>query len=78
MSTKPIERLLFAQGGLPPELQNAAAMHFLGKVTHLQAYTMGFRDSFLITAVVFTVGLIPAWIMGRRVVAIAVPRKAAA
>ena len=26
---------------------------------------MGFRDSFLIVAIVFTLGLIPAWIMGR-------------
>ena len=29
---------------------------------------MGFRDSFLIVAVIFTVGLIPAWIMGREAV----------
>jgi hypothetical protein len=35
-------------------------------VLYAQAYTMGFRDAFLITAVVFTIGLIPAWIMGRR------------
>src|SRR5688572_172504 len=62
-------KLLLAQGGLPPELQTAAAMHFLGKVTHMQAYTMGFRDSFMITAVIFTIGLIPAWIMGRRIAA---------
>jgi hypothetical protein len=26
---------------------------------------MGFRDSFLIVAIVFTLALIPAWIMGR-------------
>jgi EmrB/QacA subfamily drug resistance transporter len=32
-------KLLLAQGGLPPELQTAAAMNFLGKVTHMQAYT---------------------------------------
>ena len=29
---------------------------------------MGFRDSFLIVAIIFTIGLIPAWIMGRTVV----------
>jgi hypothetical protein len=29
-----------------------------------QAYTEGFRDSFLVCAVIFTVALIPAWIMG--------------
>jgi hypothetical protein len=37
-------------------------------VIHAQAYTMGFRDSFLITAIVFTFALIPAWIMGREAV----------
>jgi hypothetical protein len=31
---------------------------------------MGFRDSFLVIAVIFMLGLIPAWIMGRA------PRKA--
>jgi MFS transporter, DHA2 family, multidrug resistance protein len=56
---------LLAQAGAPPELQSAGALHFLGRVIHAQAYTMGFRDSFLIAAVVFTLALIPAWIMGR-------------
>ena len=28
---------------------------------------MGFRDSFLLVAIIFTVGFIPAWIMGRAV-----------
>jgi hypothetical protein len=46
-------------------------MHFLGRVLYAQAYTYGFRDAFLITAVIFTFGLIPAWIMGRRVAATA-------
>jgi hypothetical protein len=58
-------KMLLAQSGIPPELQTASALHFLGEVTHAQAYTMGFRDSFLITVVLFTIGLIPAWIMGR-------------
>jgi hypothetical protein len=26
---------------------------------------MGFRDSFLVVAVIFVLGLIPAWVMGR-------------
>ena len=56
---------LLAQAGVPPDLQAAGALHFLGRVVYAQAYTMGFRDSFLITAVAFTLGLIPAWIMGR-------------
>jgi MFS transporter, DHA2 family, multidrug resistance protein len=56
---------LFAQAGVPPDIQASAALHYLGRVVYAQAYTMGFRDSFLITAVVFTLGFIPAWIMGR-------------
>jgi EmrB/QacA subfamily drug resistance transporter len=59
-----VERLL-AQAGAPPELQAAGAMHFLGRVVHAQAYTLGFRDSFLVVAIVFALGLLPAWIMGR-------------
>jgi DHA2 family multidrug resistance protein len=56
---------LLAQAGASADLQTAGALHFLGRVVHAQAYTMGFRDSFLITAIVFVLGLIPAWIMGR-------------
>jgi DHA2 family multidrug resistance protein len=59
--------MLLAQGGLPPDLQASGALHFLGRVVYAQAYTMGFRDSFLLVAIIFTVGLIPAWIMGRAV-----------
>jgi hypothetical protein len=60
-------KMLLAQGGLPPDLQTSGALHFLGRVVHAQAYTMGFRDSFLLVAIIFTVGFIPAWIMGRAV-----------
>lgn len=56
---------LLAQGGVPPDLQLPGALHFLGRVVYAQGYTLGFQDSFLIVAIVFTVGLIPAWIMGR-------------
>ncbi len=59
--------MLLAQGGLPPDIQTSGALHFLGRVVYAQAYTMGFRDSFLLVAIIFTVGLIPAWIMGRAV-----------
>ena len=58
-------QLALAQAGAPPELQSAGALHYLGKVIYAQAYTMGFRDSFLIIAAVYTVALVPAWIMGR-------------
>jgi len=64
---------LLAQAGVPPDLQSAGALHYLGRVIYAQAYTMGFRDSFLITAIVFTFALIPAWIMGREAVARALP-----
>jgi EmrB/QacA subfamily drug resistance transporter len=58
-------REVLAQAGAPPDLQTSGALHFLGRVVHAQAYTMGFRDSFLIVAVAFALALIPAWIMGR-------------
>ena len=57
---------VFAQAGVSPDAQGAAALHYLGRVVQAQAYTLGFRDSFLIVALVFTIALIPAWIMGSR------------
>jgi EmrB/QacA subfamily drug resistance transporter len=56
---------LLAQAGASADLQAAGALHYLGRVVHAQAYTMGFRDSFLITAAIFVLGLVPAWAMGR-------------
>lgn len=56
---------LLAQAGVADDLQMPGALHYLGRVLYAQAYTMGFRDSFLIIAVVFTLGFIPAWIMGQ-------------
>ncbi|HET9664405.1 MAG TPA: hypothetical protein VFP00_09250, partial [Burkholderiales bacterium] len=56
---------LLARGGVAEDLQSAGALHFLGRMIYAQAYTMGFRDSFLIVAIVFTLALVPAWIMGR-------------
>lgn len=61
-------QMLLAQAGVPPDAQMPGALHFLGRVVYAQAYTMGFQDSFLIVAVIFTLGLIPAWIMGRTAV----------
>ncbi|HYH42735.1 MAG TPA: DHA2 family efflux MFS transporter permease subunit [Burkholderiales bacterium] len=69
---------LLAQAGIPPEIQTSAALHYLGRVVHAQAYTMGFRDSFLLVAIIFTIGLIPAWIMGRRAAPLPVRAAAAA
>lgn len=56
---------LLARAGIPEELQGAGALHYLGRVIHAQAYTMGFRDSFLIVAIVYVLAIIPAWIMAR-------------
>jgi len=56
---------LLSQAGAPPELQASGALHFLDRVIYAQAYTMGFRDSFLICGAAFVLALIPAWIMGR-------------
>lgn len=57
---------LLAQAGVSPDAQIAGALHYLGRVVHAQAYTAGFRDSFLVCAVIFTAALVPAWIMGMR------------
>lgn len=56
---------LLAQAGVPPDLRLPGALNFLDRVVYAQAYTLGFRDSFLIVAFVFTLALIPAWIMGK-------------
>lgn len=56
---------ILAQSGASPELQASGALDFLGRVIYAQAYTLGFRDSFLICALVFMFALIPAWIMSR-------------
>ena len=57
---------LLAQGGLPPELQTAGALDFLGRVVYAQASTLAFRDCFMIVTLVFLLSLIPAWLMGVR------------
>jgi len=56
---------LLTQAGVPPDLHLSGALHFLDRVVYAQAYTLGFRDSFLVVGIVFTVALIPAWIMGK-------------
>jgi MFS family permease len=57
---------MLAQSGIPENLQAAGAMNYLSKLIYAQAYTMGFRDSFLIVAAIFVFALIPAWLMGRQ------------
>ena len=55
---------LLAQAGNSPDIVNAGALHYLGRVLQAQASTAGFQDCFLACGVIFTVALIPAWIMG--------------
>jgi MFS transporter, DHA2 family, multidrug resistance protein len=57
---------LLAQAGAPPELQSAGALDFLGRMIYAQAYTLAFRDCFMIVTLVFLLSLIPAWFMGRK------------
>ena len=60
-----VEQLL-AQAGASSDLQSAGALNFLGRMVYAQAYTLAFRDCFLIVTVVFMLALIPAWLMGRK------------
>jgi DHA2 family multidrug resistance protein len=57
---------LLAQAGAPPNLQSSGALDFLGRVIYQQAYTLAFRDCFLIVTLVFLLSLIPAWLMGKK------------
>ena len=59
-----VARLAHA-AGLPDYQQLPAAAWFLGQTVYLQASTMAYRDSFLITALVFTAALLPTWMLGR-------------
>ena len=58
---------LLVQAGASSDLQSSGALHFLGRVLHAQAYSMAFRDCFLIVMLVFMFAFIPAWIMGNKV-----------
>jgi EmrB/QacA subfamily drug resistance transporter len=57
---------VLAQAGASADLQTAGALHFLGKVVYAQAYTLGFRDCFMLLTLIFVLALIPAWLVGRK------------
>jgi EmrB/QacA subfamily drug resistance transporter len=57
---------LLAQAGAPPPVQSSGALDYLGHVVYAQAYTLAFRDCFMIVTLVFLLSLIPAWLMGRK------------
>ncbi len=44
---------------------SAGAISYLGQTVFLQAQTQGFQDTFMLTAVVAALALIPSYIMGR-------------
>lgn len=56
---------LLARAGVPEDLVGRGALHYLGEVVYAQAYTMGFRDAFLLVAIVYVLAMIPAWVMSR-------------
>nr|MBC8242082.1 MFS transporter [Alphaproteobacteria bacterium] len=56
---------LLSQGGLPDVLLRPGSLHFLGRVIEAQADTMGFKDGFMIIAVVFVCALLPALMLGK-------------
>jgi nitrate/nitrite transporter NarK len=60
-----VEQLL-AQAGASSDVQSAGALDFLGRVVYAQAYTLGFRECFMLVTVVYMLALIPAWLMGRK------------
>jgi EmrB/QacA subfamily drug resistance transporter len=57
---------LLAQSGASPDVQSAGALNFLGRMVYAQAYTLGFRDCFMIVTLIFVLAFIPAWLMGRK------------
>jgi len=56
---------LLAHGGVSEELLRPGSLHFLGRVIEAQANTMGFKDGFMIIAVVFVCALLPALMLGK-------------
>jgi len=61
---------LLTRAGVPDSLNVARhspeAYGFYSRIISAQAQVMGFRESFLVVAVIFTAALIPAWFMGQK------------
>jgi len=55
---------LLQQSGVAEAFHQPGALHFLGKVIEAQANTLGFKDGFMVLAVIFILALVPAWRMG--------------
>ncbi|MBW1886261.1 MAG: DHA2 family efflux MFS transporter permease subunit, partial [Deltaproteobacteria bacterium] len=56
-------RMLAAAGASPFE-EPLLAMRYLGRTLYLQASSLAFQDGFLAVALLFTLALIPAWMIG--------------
>jgi EmrB/QacA subfamily drug resistance transporter len=56
---------LLSQGGASEALLQPGSLHFLSRVIQAQASTLGFKDGFLIIAVVFVCALAPALMLGK-------------
>ena len=56
---------LLAQGGMSEEMLRPGSLHFLDRVIEAQATTLGFKDGFMIIAVVFVCALLPAMMLGK-------------
>jgi len=55
-------RMLAAAGASPFE-EPLLAMRYLGRTLYLQASSLAFQDGFLAVALLFTLALIPAWMI---------------
>ncbi len=55
---------LLSQGGASEALLQPGSLYFLSQVIQAQANTLGFKDGFLIIAVVFVCALVPALLLG--------------
>ncbi len=58
-------RSLLHAGGVPSPADGALALDYLGRVIHAQANIFAFHDAFVQIAVIFTVALLPAYLLGR-------------
>ena len=55
-----------ARAGTPEPLLRPGALHGLSETIYAQATMLGFRDAFVAVAVVFTIAMIPAFVLKRR------------
>ena len=56
---------MVANAGLVGVEKSGMALNHLGRVIYAQANTMAFQDAFLAVSVIFLLGILPAWILGR-------------